>query len=201
MLMRSFDFTTADLSANRAGMLSERQQKAVTERSLRLRRLALWLIGVPGVLFGVLLTVLLAMVGAQTQPATDPTLIVITSVLMVVSVVLVALPTLQKLTTYSASKRISKVSGKAHLLALPVATPFFRPIFGTLRASAAVYRLKVGTVSFRLSAEMLGLITADADYTVYYIHNTGGNQILSLERTVQTTLARDETALSIQPKL
>lgn len=195
MLMRGFDFTADDLQTNRAGALSERQQKAVIERSLRLRRLTLWLFVVPGVLLGGLLTVMLAAVGTQAQPTTDPTLIVITTVLLIVALVSVALPTLQNLTAYSASKPILQVSGKAQLLALPVATPFFRPIFGSLRASGAVYRLKVGAVSFRLSAEMLGLITADADYTVYYVHNTGGNHILSLERVAQAPAAPDEATL------
>lgn len=180
-LTRLLDFAFDDLTANRAGNLSERQQRILQQRRQETRVVTLLLFGIPALLLGGLLVYLLTAVGADAQPDEDPLLILGVSGLLVAALLLVALPTLRKLFTNGSARRVLKASGQAQIVMLPVATPFFRPIFGSLRAGAAVYRLRIGKTSFRVDADLAAAFEEGESYTVYYVHNAAGNRMVSVE--------------------
>lgn len=194
-LTRLLDFAFDDLAANRAGVLSERQQRILQQHRREMRVVTLLLFSVPGLLLGGLLIYLLTTVGALAQPDEDPLLILGVSGLLVAALLLVALPTLRQLFSNGSARRVLKASGQAQIVMLPVATPFFRPIFGSLRAGSAVYRLRIGSISFRVAADLGAAFEEGGHYTVYYIHNTAGNRMVSIELNEPIENAASDAAL------
>lgn len=166
-LNSAFDFTDDDLTANRAGRLSPAQQARMSKLRGRAQ--------VANLVFGAVFVVILVVIAVIVLPgvlAPQPTG---SSAVPpgIIALVLVGVLGIVVLSVLRSRRKLQGVAGAVLTTEGEAKTRSGLVDVGEGTASAAIYRLTVGKVTFPLSsAEQLAPFTEGRRYRVYYVKGT-----------------------------